>query len=140
MSKSLNRSKVTLRNAKNDLLYLNDDDAYLDDCCYNTQQSIEFVLKYLVELTGVSYVMSHDIRAQLNKLSKDIPYFDKLWLMAPTINSWEDNSRYKDNFVALRQDVDEAIAIAEALISYAESLSEPTTPRESSIFNSLPQR
>ena len=50
MSKLLARAKVRLKNAQNDYYYLSVDDAYVDDCCYNLQQCIEYCLKYIVEL------------------------------------------------------------------------------------------
>ena len=41
--------------------------------------------------------------------------------MASTINDWEASSRYKDNFVALQDDIDNAMVYAENLINYADS-------------------
>ena len=40
--------------------------------------------------------------------------------MASTINSWEVDTRYNDNFVALLEDIDDAMKIADELIEYCE--------------------
>lgn len=125
MSKLLNRAKINLLNAKNDYRNFSIDDAYVDDCCYNLQQCIEKTLKFIVEMTGKEYVKSHDIRAQLNILQdikNKLPYEKELRDMAWTINEWEASSRYKDNFVALQDDIDCAMKYAEALVQYAENL------------------
>ena len=124
MSKLLNRAKVKMNNALNDYNLISNDDAYLDDCCYNLQQAIEMTLKFLVELQGSAYVMNHDILAQLNTLRRleiNIPYYDELRHMAVTLNSWEAESRYKDNFCAVMEDIDAAILYAKELISFADS-------------------
>ena len=99
------------------------DDAYTDECCFNLQQTIEFCLKYLVEMAGSRYVENHDIRAQIKKLKqlgKYIPCEEKLRVLASTINSWETETRYNDNFVALLEDIDEVMKMAEELIEYCE--------------------
>ena len=70
MSKLYERALVKLENAENGYKKISQNDAYLDDCCYNLQQSIEMMLKYCVEMSGESYVENHDIRAQINKLDK----------------------------------------------------------------------
>jgi len=124
MSKLLARAKVKRVNAENDYTMLGVDDAYVDDCCYNLQQSIELALKYLVEINGENYVENHDIRAQLNKLRDigvNLPFFDELRHMAVTLNSWEADTRYNDNFTALIEDIDDARVVADKLIEYCDS-------------------
>ena len=68
MSKLLNRAKASYDGAKFYLKQAGNDDAYLDMASFATQQSLEFLLKAIIELNGDSYVRNHDIRAQLNKL------------------------------------------------------------------------
>ena len=70
MSKLLARAKAKRANVINSYQQMSLDDAYIDECCYNLQQGIEFCLKYVVEMLGESYVETHDIRAQLNMLKK----------------------------------------------------------------------
>ena len=127
MSRMLARSKVKLENAKNSYSKIKIDDAYRDDCCYNLQQSIEMVLKAIVELNGEQYAENHDIRSNINILNKkgiEIPMQKEIRNMASTIYGWETESRYRDNFVALNDDINDAITIAEALIKYADTLIE----------------
>lgn len=125
MSKLLARAKAKLFSAENSYNYISLDDAYVDECCFNLQQSIEFALKYLVEMNGEHFVENHDIRAQINKLKKldvYIPCEEKLRYLASTINSWEVETRYNDNFVALLEDIEDVRKIASELIDYCDSL------------------
>ena len=125
MSKLLARAKAKRSNVINSYQQMSLDDAYIDECCYNLQQGIEFCLKYVVEMLGESYAETHDIRAQLNilkKLNVEIPCEKELRMLASTLNSWETETRYNDNFVALIEDIDDAIIILDKLISYSEGL------------------
>ncbi len=127
MSKLLARAKVKRVNAENDYRNIGTDDAYLDDCCYNLQQSIELGLKYIIEMNGEEYVETHDIRAQLNKLRSMgiyLNFAENLRMMASTLNSWETESRYNDNFTSLIEDVKEARALADLIIEYCDGLVE----------------
>ena len=91
MSKLLKRAKVKLHNALHNYHLIAEDDAYLDDCCYNLQQAMELALKFLVEIHGEPYIRNHDLRAQLN------------------------------SFSALIDEIDAAAEYAKALISFAEN-------------------
>lgn len=125
MSKLLERAKVKLENAQNDYDKIQKSDAYLDDCCFNLQQAIEFTLKYIVEMNGKEPVPTHDIRAQLNILDNngvEIPQKDEVRNLSSTINSWVTESRYLDNFTATISDVSAAMSIAQALCDYCEGL------------------
>ena len=127
MSKLLARAKVKYRNALNDYYQFSVDDAYIDDCCYNLQQSIEYCLKYIVELNGSNYVENHDIRAQLNKLKElktKFPFEEAIRKNASIINSWETESRYNDDFTALIEDIDEIMSLTKDIIDYSDSLVE----------------
>lgn len=125
MSKLLKRAKVKFRNANNSYTMIAEDDAYLDDCCYNLQQAVEMTLKYVVEMHGEAYVENHDVRAQLNKLSRlgvTVPHQEELRSMAVTLNSWESESRYKDSFLATIDEIDNVRGYADDLIQYADGL------------------
>lgn len=127
MSKLLARAKVKYRNALNDYYQFSVDDAYIDDCCYNLQQSIEYCLKYIVELNGSNYVENHDIRVQLNKLKElkaKFPFEEVIRKNASIINSWETESRYNDDFTALIEDIDEIMSLTKDIIDYSDSLVE----------------
>ena len=125
MSKLLARAKVKLFNAKNDYRNVSLDDAYIDDCCYNLQQCIEFGLKFIVEMNGENYVENHDVRAQINKLKTigvTLPFENEIRILASTLNSWEAESRYKDDFTALGEDIEDAMKLAEKIVDYCEGL------------------
>lgn len=133
MSKLLQRARVKRENAEYSYRNINRDDAYLDDCCFNLQQCIKLALKYAVELHGGRYVKNHDIRAQLNELARlgvSVPNAEALRQNAATINDWEASSRYKDNFIALLEDVDTARACADALLDFLKdkALPQPLEP------------
>ena len=125
MSKLLARAKVKRVNAEYDYRNLSVDDAYLDDCCYNLQQAIELALKYLVELNGENYVENHDVRAQLNRLRDmgvEVPFTDRVRHLAVTLNSWEAETRYNDNFTAVIEDIEEVKELADEILKYCDGL------------------
>ncbi len=124
MSKLLSRAAIALDNAEHNYSRLSIDDCYLDACCYNLQQAIEFSLKFLVEMTGQQYAENHDIRANINILNRveyHITYEKELRNMASTLYSWETESRYKESFVAVIEDVEDAFKYARALLEEAQS-------------------
>ena len=133
MSKLLSRAKISLEHALSDYNKIDYNDCYLDSCCFHLQQSIEFLLKGIVELNGVQYAENHDIRANLNILNRlniVIPCEKDLRLLASTLYSWETESRYKESFIAAINDIDEVIRIANELIEYACGQINETTVEE----------
>lgn len=125
MSKLLSRAIVSLENAEHNYKLIQDDDAYLDACCYNLQQAIEFALKFLVEMTGQQYAENHDIRANiniLNRINYHISHESEIRNMASTLYGWETESRYKDSFVAVIEDVENAFKYARALVDEARNM------------------
>ena len=125
MSKLLERAKICLKHAKHDYLYIGENDAYVDDCCFNIQQGIELSLKYLVELSGQRCSQTRDIRANLNLLCAtdyDIPNAPELRMLAHTINEWKVKSCYLDSFTAMAEDITTAKGYLSDLIEYAEKL------------------
>lgn len=124
MSKLLSRSKIALEHARADYTKINNNDCYMDSCCFHLQQSIEFLLKGIVEMNGAQYAENHDVRANLNILNRigiDIPCEKELRAMASTLYSWETESRYKDAFIAAVKDIDDAFDIADKLAEYIYS-------------------
>jgi len=125
MSKLLARAKVKYTNAENNYLHIGQDDAFLDETCYDLQQAIEMSLKYIVEMNGENYIENHDVRAQMNildRLGVNLPVKQMLRNMASTLNSWEAESRYNDDFTAVIEDVNDARIIAKELIEYCDNL------------------
>lgn len=124
MSKLLSRAEVSLENAEHNYKLILRDDSFLDACCYNLQQAIEFSLKFLVEMTGQQYAENHDIRANINILNRvdyHVIYEKEIRNMASTLYSWETESRYKESFTAVIEDVENAFVYARALVSEAQS-------------------
>lgn len=137
MSKLFKRAKSCLYTAKCCWQMRKEDDAFVDKACFDLQQCMEFCLKALVELNGETYVQNHDLRAQLNKLNKkgvNLPVFVEIAQNAATFNSWETESRYKDSFVALSQDVDLAFRICEDLITEIEKTITTTDVSKMNLF------
>jgi HEPN domain-containing protein len=86
-----------LRQAKNALLSVSEDDAYLDVACFETQQAVEFLIKAVLLENGVPYDKSHDIRylvTLLDNIQFSFEKKDSLELLASTITDWEESSRY----------------------------------------------
>lgn len=128
MSKLLSRAKASLLMADYIYTRIGEDDVYLDACCFNLQQAIEFSLKFVVEMTGNPYAENHDIRANLNILARNnykLPMEKKLREKANLLYSWETESRYKESFLAAIDDVKEVFTLARQLLLYAEALLTP---------------
>lgn len=92
MSTLYDRSKVSIWKASLSLQHVADDDAFLDSACFDTQQAIEFILKFILSEHGVSYKKTHDIRYLAELLDTTTFKFDKsaeLNNMADTITNWE---------------------------------------------------
>lgn len=122
MSKLLSRAKISLEHAKNDYKKIDENDCYMDSCCFCLQQSIEFLLKGIVEMNGLIYAENHDVRANLNILARNnivIPNEKEIREKAAILYSWETESRYKDSFIAAINDIDEVMDIADDLLKYA---------------------
>lgn len=121
MSRLLSRAKICFEHASSDYVKIYENDCYLDSCCFHLQQCIEFLLKGIVELNGLTYAENHDIRANLNILNRDsisTPHEKDLRLMSDIIYKWETESRYKDSFVAAIKDIEEIMEYATDLFKY----------------------
>lgn len=97
MSTLYDRSKVSIWKASLSLQHVANDDAFLDSACFDTQQAIEFILKFILSEYDVSYKKTHDIRYLAELLDTTTFTFDKsaeLNNMADTITNWETGSRY----------------------------------------------
>lgn len=133
MSKLLSRAKIYFEHAVSDYEKIYENDCYLDSCCFHLQQSIEFLLKGIVELNGMQYAENHDIRANLNILNRaeiSIPRDKELRLMSDILYKWETESRYKDSFIAAVKDIDEIMQYAEELLKYVYELINPISVSE----------
>lgn len=125
MSKLLRRAKARFESAKMQYSRISEDDAYLDMCCFDLQQVIEFTLKFIVESNGSKYKVGHNLLLQLadiEQLGIDIP--DKSFYLsnASIFNTWETQTRYFDDFTAVISLVDETVHKIPALFEFADSL------------------
>lgn len=73
-------------------------EAYIDSMCFDTQQSIEFLLKGVLISYGVGFDKTHEIDRLLQLVESDTPIKfskrDDLEMLAATITYWEEGSRY----------------------------------------------
>ena len=125
MSKLLRRAKARFESAKLQYSRISEDDAYLDMCCFDLQQVLEFTLKFIVEISGSKYKVGHNLLLQLadiDRLGIEIP--DKSFYLsnASLFNTWETQTRYFDDFTAVMSLVDETVQKIPALLDFADSL------------------
>ena len=93
------RYKVAKVNAFDNLKKSCGDDAFIDACCFQTQQALEFLIKYKLNDLGVSYKKSHDIEYLFSLLQQEGVTFSKereLLISASKVTSWETTYRYGD--------------------------------------------
>ena len=126
MSKLLHRANTKLALAQYSIERINEDDAFLDSACFEIQQSIEFALKYWIELSGLGYSRTHDIAnliAQLVAHGERAEVLQELNNNANLYTSWEARSRCYDDFCSTIHDVTIAAELAAKLIDLLKSYS-----------------
>lgn len=124
MSKLFSRSKMCLKSANYALSQLADEDAALDNACFQLQQSLEFAIKYMVEVRTGSYPWGHSIEELICSLENTTGIPAELSIFkdkAKTYTSWERDSRYMDSFPATVSDAKECASRLQALHSYIET-------------------
>ena len=97
MSTMYSRSVAMLEQSKNALGKVNEDEAYLDVACFETQQAVEFLIKAILLENGIAYDKTHDIRylaSLLDEIGFEFDKKDALELLSDTITDWEESSRY----------------------------------------------
>lgn len=95
--------------------YFEDED-YADQTCYHLQQAHEKALKFLSEINGVAPQRVHNITRLLQDLdSAAIEYPAEIAAVADMLTSWEANSRYNDDFIATKGQIQLAKQSFEAL-------------------------
>jgi HEPN domain-containing protein len=95
----LNRSRVSLKKSKDALetYEICNGEEWLDSACYDAQQSLEFLIKGILLEYGKTFERSHDIGYLAGLLEETAFKFEKLdalIMLASTITSWEEGSRY----------------------------------------------
>lgn len=123
MSRLFDKSKVYLNSAKYTFKCFSDDDMYLTKTCFDIQQSIEFVIKYLLEENAIKYPRTHDLHVLLELLPyniKSYAIFNKIKINAAMYTKWEAEARYNDDFFVLIDDIKEAITLTDQLIKFVD--------------------
>lgn len=100
-----------------------DDESVISLCCYLLQQAIEKVLKCGIELKGKKFEWTHDIGDLYDTFKSagwgEIP---GLGMIQDTLTLWESKSRYKADFKAdlnvMQQAVDVYLISEKMIINY----------------------
>ena len=94
------------------------DEMITDQAAYHVQQGIEKALKYQSEIMGVEYIKTHNLVGLISNLENN-GYFveEALKEKAFIISDWEASSRYNDDFIAVKKDIEDAIQLFETLIT-----------------------
>lgn len=98
------------------------DELSINIAAYHTQQAIEKMLKFVVNLAGVTYPPTHNLSV-LMELAKEnnISYPDWLDDISFVLNAWATQTRYNASFVAAKRDVVKILNWLEAWIQQEEA-------------------
>ena len=135
MSTLYDRSQVSIWKASLSLQHVAGDDAFLESACFDTQQAIEFILKFILSEHGANYKKTHDIRYLAELLDTTTFKFDKsaeLNNMADTITNWETGICYgsgvRTTVKAIHNAHDIYKSIDDAFMQMQESLNRDPKP------------
>lgn len=83
-----------------DILRLNPtDEQYITNCCYLSQQMIEYALKYILSYLDIDYKRTHNIKKLISTIESKYSFFlSELKDWADIITDWESSFRYNFNF------------------------------------------
>lgn len=103
MGNMLGRSYVFRENAIQNMGKVADDECYMDVACFNMQQSLELLLKFIIEDRGMQAPKTHDI-CDLLVFVKTAGFvyskYDALYEMGDTLTKWETRSRYGSGIIS----------------------------------------
>lgn len=102
------------------LAKIDKDDAYLDSACFDAQQALEFLMKHILNHRDVPFKKTHDILYLYDLLAESGFTFEcsnELLLLASTITSWEEGSRYKDGVHTTKLTVNRVYKIIDSINS-----------------------
>lgn len=92
--------------------YAETDESQINIISYHLQQSMEFAIKYMLEINGVRYPKTHDID-QLIQLAKDnnvkLKIQKTLSDKADMLTLWEQKSRYVLDYKVNIEKIDEVL-------------------------------
>ncbi len=120
----LDVAKRDIKSAK--VLFGEADDGQLQNAAYFAQQAVEKVIKYIYECHGFRYPFGHDISTLLSTLPKeqtcfDASLLDELLMRADTYTAWEQKTRYPNDYMVARRQVEMHLRFVEKLITLADS-------------------
>ena len=93
-------------------------DTALDKACFDAQQALEFLLKSVLLEYNVPFDKTHDILYLAELLDQTGIAFEKkedLELLATTITSWEEKSRYYEGIKTKKETVNRVYKIMDSL-------------------------
>lgn len=126
MSNLYDRYKVRFRHSKDSLSRATYDDAELDSSAFDAQQSMEFLIKYILDNKNISYKKTHDINYLLSLLDDfSFELKDKALSMAKDITTWEESSRYGSGVATTINLIRECHRIIESIDSAWIKLNKP---------------
>lgn len=125
-----------------------DDDYFLQQAAYHTQQALEKEFKVVLQEYGIAYRKTHNLAllsellpANQTVISNDD--LDFLAIRADMIAKWESEVRYDTDYMAIRRQVVPVLEFAERVYSVVESWTcvrraDKFPPRESpAVLNNL---
>lgn len=101
-----------------------DDEAYLNYVGYHLQQSVEFTLKYILEMNGIEYPKSHDIEQLIrlaNKNNVNLYLTEYIEEHSEMFSSWEAKTRYILNYRLEEKKINKAIEELEKYLEIVEN-------------------
>ena len=95
-------------------------DSYLEDLCFDAQQAAEKAVKALMIKRGIDFPYVHDLAQLLSLLKKSGEEIPDAVGLAVKLTRFATVTRYPMNQAVTEQHYTEAIAIAEAVLRWAE--------------------
>lgn len=125
MTNLLDRAEDWMETAEEAFNKSSGEDSKMDKATFMLHQSLEFVLKYIIEQTSGQYSKGHDITLiiteaqsvgiQRTELSALLPY-------AHTVTSWEASARYGSGIKTTRVLFEAVMKETKSLIAYAKTM------------------
>lgn len=125
MTNLLDRAEEWMETAEEAFNKSSGEDSKMDKATFMLQQSLEFVLKYIIEQTAGKYSKGHDITLIIteaqslginrSELSALLPY-------AHTVTSWEAGARYGTGIKTTSVLFESVMKETKSLIEYAKTM------------------
>lgn len=115
----LDRAYRNIKAAKANYNLKNDDEFFLNLTGYLLQQALEFAIKHVLEVNGVSYPYTHKIDILLDLLpgdKYDVP--SNIRMSHGTITSWESQTRYIKDYFLAKKEIDLLMPVVLDFITY----------------------